>query len=60
MTLHINEAEVRRVLTMPQTLEAISHALAANVPIIIALNKVDRADANPERIRQQLAIAIDQ
>ena len=40
---------------MPQTLEAISHALAANVPIIIALNKVDRPDANPERIRQQLA-----
>ncbi|MDP4198956.1 MAG: translation initiation factor IF-2 [Bacteroidota bacterium] len=40
---------------MPQTLEAISHAQAASVPIIIALNKTDRADANPDRIRQQLA-----
>ena len=40
---------------MPQTLEAIAHAQAANVPIIIALNKTDRPDANPERIRQQLA-----
>ena len=40
---------------MPQTLEAISHAQAANVPIIIAMNKVDKADATPERIRQQLS-----
>jgi translation initiation factor IF-2 len=40
---------------MPQTLEAISHAQAAAVPIIIALNKVDKPDANPDRIRQQLA-----
>ena len=40
---------------MPQTWEAISHAQAANVPIIIALNKIDRAEANPDRIRQQLA-----
>lgn len=40
---------------MPQTWEAISHAQAANVPIIIALNKVDRPEANPDRIRQQLA-----
>ena len=40
---------------MPQTLEAISHANAAGVPIIIAMNKIDKADANPERIRQQLA-----
>ncbi len=40
---------------MPQTLEAIAHAQAASVPIIIALNKVDRGDANPDRIRQQLA-----
>ncbi|MGA9116550.1 MAG: translation initiation factor IF-2 [Bacteroidota bacterium] len=40
---------------MPQTLEAISHAQAAGVPIIIAINKVDKADANPERIKQQLS-----
>jgi len=40
---------------MPQTLEAISHAQAAAVPIIIAINKVDKPDANPDRIRQQLS-----
>jgi translation initiation factor IF-2 len=40
---------------MPQTLEAISHAQAANVPILIAINKVDKADANAERIKQQLS-----
>jgi translation initiation factor IF-2 len=40
---------------MPQTVEAISHAQAANVPIIIAINKTDKADANAERIRQQLS-----
>ncbi|HET6273594.1 MAG TPA: translation initiation factor IF-2 [Bacteroidota bacterium] len=40
---------------MPQTLEAISHAQAAGVPIIIAINKVDKQDANPDRIRQQLS-----
>lgn len=40
---------------MPQTLEAISHAQAAAVPIIIAINKIDKADANPDRIRQQLS-----
>jgi translation initiation factor IF-2 len=40
---------------MPQTLEAISHAQAAGVPIIIAINKTDKADANPDRIRQQLS-----
>jgi translation initiation factor IF-2 len=40
---------------MPQTLEAISHAQAAAVPIIIAVNKVDKPDANPDRIRQQLS-----
>jgi translation initiation factor IF-2 len=40
---------------MPQTLEAISHAQAANVPIIIAINKTDKGDANPDRIKQQLA-----
>jgi translation initiation factor IF-2 len=40
---------------MPQTREAIAHARAAQVPIIIALNKVDKANANPERVKQQLA-----
>jgi translation initiation factor IF-2 len=40
---------------MPQTLEAISHAQAAAVPIIIAINKIDKGDANADRIRQQLA-----
>ena len=40
---------------MPQTLEAISHAQAAAVPIIIAINKIDKPEANPDRIRQQLA-----
>ncbi|HTY02041.1 MAG TPA: translation initiation factor IF-2 [Bacteroidota bacterium] len=40
---------------MPQTLEAISHAQAANVPIIIAINKIDKPESNPDRIRQQLA-----
>ena len=40
---------------MPQTWEAISHAQAANVPIVFALNKIDRPDSNPERLRQQLS-----
>ena len=40
---------------MPQTVEAISHAQAAGVPIVIAINKCDKAEANPDRIRQQLA-----
>ncbi|MDR3700202.1 MAG: translation initiation factor IF-2 [Candidatus Sulfopaludibacter sp.] len=40
---------------MPQTLEAIDHARAAKVPIIVAINKIDRADAQPERIKQQLS-----
>ncbi|MCS6807629.1 MAG: translation initiation factor IF-2 [Bacteroidota bacterium] len=40
---------------MPQTVEAISHARAANVPIIVAINKIDKPEANPDRIRQQLA-----
>jgi len=39
---------------MPQTREAIDHALAAKVPIIIALNKIDKADANPDFVKQQL------
>ncbi len=40
---------------MPQTVEAINHAQAANVPIVIAINKIDKPGANPERIKQQLA-----
>ena len=40
---------------MPQTIEAISHAQAAGVPIVVAINKIDKPDANPDRIRQQLA-----
>lgn len=40
---------------MPQTVEAINHARAANVPIVVAINKVDKPEANPDRIRQQLA-----
>lgn len=40
---------------MPQTLEAIDHARAAKVPIIVAINKVDLPDANPERVMQQLS-----
>ncbi len=40
---------------MPQTIEALNHAKAAGVPIVIALNKVDRADADPNRVMQQLA-----
>jgi translation initiation factor IF-2 len=40
---------------MPQTLEAIDHARAAKVPILVAINKIDKPDAQPERIKQQLA-----
>ena len=40
---------------MPQTKEAISHAQAANVPIIFAINKVDKQNANPEKIKEKLA-----
>jgi translation initiation factor IF-2 len=39
---------------MPQTVEAINHAKAANVPIIVAINKMDKQNANPERIKQDL------
>ncbi len=42
---------------MPQTLEAIDHAKAAGVPIVVALNKMDKPEANPERVKQQLAEA---
>ena len=40
---------------MPQTLEALDHAKAAGVPIVVAVNKIDKAEAQPDRIRQQLA-----
>ncbi|QXM06104.1 translation initiation factor IF-2 [Crassaminicella indica] len=40
---------------MPQTKEAISHAKAAGVPIIVALNKIDRPNANPDRVKQELS-----
>src|SRR6201999_1653666 len=39
---------------MPQTIEAIRHAKAANAPIIVAINKMDKPDANPGRVRQEL------
>ncbi|WP_187358348.1 translation initiation factor IF-2 [Microbacterium testaceum] len=39
---------------MPQTVEALNHAQAANVPIVVAVNKVDKPDANPAKVRQQL------
>ena len=39
---------------MPQTIEALNHAKAANVPIVVAVNKVDKEGANPDKIRQQL------
>ncbi len=40
---------------MPQTEEAIDHALAANVPIVVAVNKIDKPDAKPDRIRTEMA-----
>ncbi len=39
---------------MPQTIEAINHSKAANVPIIVAINKIDKQNANPERVKQEL------
>lgn len=39
---------------MPQTIEAINHAKAANIPIIVAINKVDKSEANPDRVKQEL------
>jgi translation initiation factor IF-2 len=39
---------------MPQTIEALNHAQAANVPIVVAVNKIDKPDSNPDKIRQQL------
>ena len=40
---------------MPQTIEAIEHSRAANVPIVVAINKIDKPDANPDRVRQELS-----
>src|SRR5207302_9335460 len=40
---------------MPQTKEAIDHAKAANVPIAVAINKMDKPEAQPERVKRQLA-----
>lgn len=42
---------------MPQTIEAINHARAAEVPIVVAINKIDKPNANPEQVKQQLADA---
>lgn len=40
---------------MPQTVEAVNHAKAAQVPVLVAINKIDKPEANPERIKQQLS-----
>ena len=40
---------------MPTTREAYAHVRAANVPVVVALNKIDKANANPDRVKQQLA-----
>ena len=40
---------------MPQTIEAIEHCKSAGVPVIVAINKIDKADANPDRVKQQLS-----
>jgi translation initiation factor IF-2 len=40
---------------MPQTIEAVNHAKAADIPLVVAINKMDRPDANPDRVKQQLS-----
>jgi translation initiation factor IF-2 len=40
---------------MPQTKEAVNHARAANIPIVVAINKIDKADANPDKVKRELA-----
>ena len=40
---------------MPQTIEAINHAKAAEVPIVVAINKIDKPGANPDRVKKELA-----
>ncbi len=40
---------------MPQTVEAINHAKAANVPVVVAVNKIDKPNANPDKVKQELA-----
>ncbi len=40
---------------MPQTKEAVNHARAASIPIVVAINKIDKADANPDRVKRELA-----
>ncbi|MCV5900541.1 GTP-binding protein, partial [Escherichia coli] len=40
---------------MPQTVEAIQHAKAAGVPLIVAVNKIDKEDANPDNVKNELA-----
>ncbi len=40
---------------MPQTVEAVNHAKAANVPVLVAINKIDKPEANPDRVKQQLS-----
>jgi translation initiation factor IF-2 len=40
---------------MPQTIEAVEHSKAAGVPIIVAINKIDKPDANPDKVKQGLA-----
>ena len=40
---------------MPQTIEAVDHARAAEVPIVVAINKIDKPDSNPDKVKQQLA-----
>ena len=39
---------------MPQTIEAINHAKAAEVPLVVAMNKIDKHEANPEKVKQEL------